>query len=115
MNSEYEDEPEARLPGELEREKETFYRQLQQDRDKQERELRLLAEQSRLELSREKLTLRALPDQGEVDAALQRAEQQRLLRDRQEIKQQRAALARRERELLDLEARVRQNAEPRRS
>uniref|UniRef100_A0ACB8E6S1 Uncharacterized protein n=1 Tax=Sphaerodactylus townsendi TaxID=933632 RepID=A0ACB8E6S1_9SAUR len=105
---------EARLPGELEREKETLYRQLQQDRDKQERELRLLAEQSRLELSREKLTLRALRDQGEVDAALQRAEQQWLLRDRQEIEQQQAALARRERELLDLEARFRQNAEPRR-
>uniref|UniRef100_A0ACB8FTD4 Uncharacterized protein n=1 Tax=Sphaerodactylus townsendi TaxID=933632 RepID=A0ACB8FTD4_9SAUR len=56
-----------RLPSKLEREKEAFYRQLQQDRDKQERELRLLAEQSRHELSREKLTLRALWDQGDVD------------------------------------------------
>uniref|UniRef100_A0ACB8EMC2 Uncharacterized protein n=1 Tax=Sphaerodactylus townsendi TaxID=933632 RepID=A0ACB8EMC2_9SAUR len=103
----------VRLPGELEREKETLYRQLQQDRDKQEKELRHLAEQSRLELSREKRTLRAIRDQGEVDAVLQRAEQQRLQRDRQEIDQQRAVLACRERELLDLEARFRQSAEPR--
>uniref|UniRef100_A0ACB8F1V0 Uncharacterized protein n=1 Tax=Sphaerodactylus townsendi TaxID=933632 RepID=A0ACB8F1V0_9SAUR len=51
---------------ELEREKEALYLRLQQDREKQERELCLFAEQSRHDLSWEKLTLKALRDKGRL-------------------------------------------------
>uniref|UniRef100_A0ACB8FC43 Uncharacterized protein n=1 Tax=Sphaerodactylus townsendi TaxID=933632 RepID=A0ACB8FC43_9SAUR len=93
---------------ELAREKEVLRQQFLRDLTVQDK----VTEQSRLNLQRQRESLKALRTQGEVDSAMQQAERVRLQRERDALDRQRDILARREMELTDLERVLRMDRAP---
>uniref|UniRef100_A0ACB8EMV1 Uncharacterized protein n=1 Tax=Sphaerodactylus townsendi TaxID=933632 RepID=A0ACB8EMV1_9SAUR len=93
------------LRQEFDREREALYLQLQKDRKQQERELLQAAEQSKQELLREVQQLRALHLRQTESSAAQNTERIQIQREHEALEKQRAVLLRKEREMIDMEAR----------
>uniref|UniRef100_A0ACB8FXR4 Uncharacterized protein n=1 Tax=Sphaerodactylus townsendi TaxID=933632 RepID=A0ACB8FXR4_9SAUR len=94
------------LRQELDREREALYLQLQTDREQQERDLLQVAEQSKQELLREVQQLWALHLQRTESSSAQNAERVQIQREWAAL-EKRAALLRKEREMVDMEAQER--------
>uniref|UniRef100_A0ACB8FKU7 Uncharacterized protein n=1 Tax=Sphaerodactylus townsendi TaxID=933632 RepID=A0ACB8FKU7_9SAUR len=95
------------LQEEFDREREALYLQLQKNREQQEHELLQAAEQSKQELLREVQQLRALKLRQTESSAMQNAERVQIQWECEALEKQRASLLRKEREMIDMEARER--------